>query len=120
MTAPPGDHSCRIRAAVTALTVIAAAAHTLALTLDRSEAEVWWPHTGQALADSPRSADTKPCDLIVRPARAACEHGTINSAPTGHHGDAAGAAVQLIPAEAGLATHAMWRQRGGAARQERH
>jgi hypothetical protein len=112
------DRSRRIRAAASVLTVIAVAVGVLVLAVGMSVPETWWPHTGQAFAAAPRPAHEDPCDLIVGPAKAYCERGTVNSASAERH-DAAGAAWRLVPAGAGLAALVMWRRRSAAGQRRR-
>jgi hypothetical protein len=113
------DRSRRIRAAAGILTVIAVAVGVLVLSVGMSVPEPWWPHTGQAFAADTRPAHEDPCDLIVGPAKAYCERGTVNSAFSDHHADAAGAAWRLVPAGAGLAALVMWRRRSAAGQRRR-
>jgi hypothetical protein len=113
------DRSRRIRAAASVLAVIAVAVGVLVLAVGMSVPETWWPHTGQAFAADTRPAHEDPCDLIVGPAKAYCERGTVHSASADHHADAAGAAWRLAPAGAGLAALVMWRRRSAAGQRRR-
>ncbi|MFF3876729.1 hypothetical protein [Streptomyces sp. NPDC001978] len=112
------DRSRRISAAAGVLTAIAVAVGVLILALGVSVPEPWWPHTGQAFAAGARPTHQDPCDLIVGPAKAYCERGTVNSAAAQHH-NAAGAAWRLVPAGAGLGALIVWRRRSTAGQRRR-
>lgn len=118
MTSSSWDRSRRVASAASVLTVIAVAVGVLVLALGMSVPEAWWPHTGQAFATDVHFAHQDPCGLIVGPAKAYCERGTMNSVSAGHHG-AAGAAWRLVPAGAGLAALVVWRRRSAPGQRRR-
>ncbi|MFC4469247.1 hypothetical protein ACFPH6_32825 [Streptomyces xiangluensis] len=115
------DRSRRIRTAVSVLTVIGVAVGVLVLALSMSVPKAWWPHTGQAFAIDvhPHSAREDPCNLIAGPAKAYCEGGTTDAAPTEHPAEVAGAAWRLVPAGAGLVALLVWRRRSATGQRRR-
>ncbi|MFC8660763.1 hypothetical protein [Streptomyces sp. NPDC057199] len=119
MTCASWDRSRRLAAAASAFTVIAVVLGALLLTVGTGVPETWWPHTGQAFATGTRPADQDPCALIVGPGKAYCERGTVNTAPTDHNADVAGAVWRLVPAGAGVAALVAWRRRNAAGRRRR-
>ncbi|MEU5281696.1 hypothetical protein AB0G87_35410 [Streptomyces asoensis] len=116
MTTLSWDHSKRIAAAVSVLTVIAVVVAAVVLALGVGVPQEWWPHTGQAFAAD--AAHRDPCALIVGPAKAYCERGAAAHASAGHQ-DVAGGAWRLVPAGAGVGAFVVWRLRGAAGQRRR-
>ncbi|MFD8725455.1 hypothetical protein ACFV2H_47845 [Streptomyces sp. NPDC059629] len=115
MTTASWDHSRRIAAAASIVTLIIVAVGAVVLGVILPDA--WWPHTGQAFAASAGGAHHGPCDLVVGAAKAYCERGTSTEAATDRHA-VSGAAWRLVPVCAGVAALMVWRLRP-AARQKR-
>ncbi|MEU9014666.1 hypothetical protein AB0D12_33895 [Streptomyces sp. NPDC048479] len=118
MTTSSWDRARGIRTAVSVLTVFAVAVGVLILALGMSVPEPWWPHTGHAFAADARPANQDPCALVVGPAGAYCERGTLNSASAEQHG-AVGSVWNLVPAGAGVAALVVWRRRSAAGQRRR-
>ncbi|MFJ9729438.1 hypothetical protein ACIRP3_42580 [Streptomyces sp. NPDC101209] len=114
MTTLSWDHSRRVAAAVSVLTVIAA----VVLALGVGVPQAWWPHTGQAFAADARPTHRDPCALIVGPAKAYCERGAASKASTGQQ-NVAGAAWRLGTAGAGMGALVVWRLRSAAGQRRR-
>lgn len=118
-TSEAWDHSRRIAATASVLTVIAVTAGLLALALGTNVPQAWWPHTGQAFASDTRPGRGQdPRDPVAAVAKEHCQPGTTHSA-SAKRDEVAAAAWQLVPAGAGLAALTMW-QRRRAAGQRRH